>query len=774
MWGPDWQWFRKPQKTETSMAVADAIPMDAPIERADQDRLRRSDFAGRIAMILSTRVADEGRVFAIRGPWGSGKSSLKNLVIDKFGSLKGGPNWIDFNPWQWGDGDAITKALFREIANSLGGPLSSKASERAAKLRRYGSVLAGAAEPVSKIGGNGQILSLVLANASIVALATAVGLSLPSIATVAAILAIFSIATPIVGRILSSMGEDRWAEPLNMVRASLEDSLRGLEKPLVVFVDDIDRLEPEQIRVLLRQVKVNANLPNIVFVLIFQPSIVEAALDPIAGDDGRKFLEKIVQANFDLPVVPISVVHRLMTEELSELASAYATEQNGFAQVRWGNVLIGCIQPHIHTLRDARRFLASVAIHLPLHTTRSAFEVNIIDFFGLEALRVFEPDLYASMARERELLLQSSRFDGDGRDADAKQRVDTLLLAAVPEARREVATAALKEMFPALSGILGGSYYGNSWREEWIKAKRVCTARFLPRFFELQTPAGEISESEFVDFLAAASDEVALDTNLAGIRSRELLPSLVARLDESVSRIPVEHAERLLPCMFSVAQELVSHRATSVYDSAWVAAWRSISWYIKRVPEGERGALVLQAFRRTKALSVAAVLIHLNDPADRKDSDKKSFEPSFDSSTLAALKEQWLVEINRLASRPQDLLAHPDLGSLLYRWRDYTGNLEAPRKWVKKASQSPAGFAAVVASLMTTGTTHTWGDLVGSQRDTFNQETIEEFFGTTSAKKKVLATQGLELPPAHAHAVNVLSTHLEQWSLPTDQRDDDF
>lgn len=97
------------------------IGEETPIRTESQDRLRRTDFADRIAGVLSELSMSEGRVFAIRGGWGYGKSSLKHLICEKLDSRKKGADWVDFNPWQWGDGDAIARALFGQIADRLGG-----------------------------------------------------------------------------------------------------------------------------------------------------------------------------------------------------------------------------------------------------------------------------------------------------------------------------------------------------------------------------------------------------------------------------------------------------------------------------------------------------------------------------------------------------------------------------------------------------------------------------------------------------------------------------
>lgn len=51
------------------------IGAEAPIRTSADDRLRRTDFAGRLANVLSELSLDEGRVFAIRGGCGSGASA---------------------------------------------------------------------------------------------------------------------------------------------------------------------------------------------------------------------------------------------------------------------------------------------------------------------------------------------------------------------------------------------------------------------------------------------------------------------------------------------------------------------------------------------------------------------------------------------------------------------------------------------------------------------------------------------------------------------------
>ncbi|WP_246795462.1 KAP family P-loop NTPase fold protein [Burkholderia perseverans] len=736
------------------------IGAEAPIRTSAEDKLRRTDFADRIASVLSELTLSEGRVFSIRGGWGFGKSSLKNLITERLDARCKQADWLDFNPWQWGDGEAISHALFGQIADRLGGEHSRKALARAKALRSYGAILTGASSSLKQASKSNNVITVILTNASLATLATAIGFNLPNAAKAAIALATVAIVISLIGQLLTYLGRDHGSDPIDKMREALEKRLCELDHPLVVFVDDIDRLEPDQIRTLLRQIKANANLPNIVFVLIFQSSIVEKALHPVAGGDGRAFLEKVVQANFDLPEVSKSTVHQIFASELETIADSYATEANGFTVTRWGNASVGCILPLVRNLRDARRLISSISVHMPLHVDHDVFEVNLIDFLLLEALRVFEPDLHKALFAQRDLLIQEGRYDryrGHERDQAEAER----LLELVPAERKLIAQDAMKELFPPIEWAYGGTRYSDGFHVRWLAEKRVCTSRFFARYFELQTPIGEVSEQRFVRFIEAAAAENTLDMVVADLEVNQLLPSMVARLDEAVDRLPIEHAAVLLPGLFRIAEKVLGSRSASPFNSPWVSAWRSTHRFVKRIPEDLRGGLMLEALRKTEALSLAAMLIHLNDPDDIAEEDKGAFEPTLNHQAVRELKDEWL-QIIRIRSAGAAMIDASDLATILYRWAKYSGSLSEPRKWVEEKIQPDEGFAIVASRLMSRSSVYSAGDRVSTPRNIFSKETIEDFIGIKTAKARCDAIDPAKFPQ-HTDALRTLHRSLELW-----------
>jgi hypothetical protein len=766
-----WNWHRQPRGAQAEAAAEGAAPdtltpergvgSEAPIRPASEDRLRRSCFAERLATVLSEPSVEEGRVFALRGGWGFGKSSLKNLVAEQLQQRPDGAMWVDFNPWRWGDGDAISKALFDEIANRLGGEDSDEAKERAKALRRYGAMINGNAAPLKHASGVDRVLTTVLTNASVIGLASAYGFALPGVAIASGILALLATALAIVGKILSFLGRDRSAGSLEALRKNLEKRLRTLDRPLVVFVDDIDRLDPEQIRLIFRLVKANANLPNITFVLLYQMSIVERALDPIANNMGRAYLEKIVQAAFDLPAVSPGIAHSNFVVELTEIAGRHATESNGFSERRWGNVLIGCIQPMLRNMRDSRRLCSSIAVHLPLHGAEDAFEVNIIDVLLLETLRVFEPALHEALFHRRELVLQEQRWGRHEQQEEDRIAATKLLELVTPE-RQEAVKSSLKELFPGIEWAFGGMNYADGFHEQWMTDKRVCTTRYFPRYFELQDAVGELSERVFVGFLEATADAQELDNAVSAFREQGLLGALVTRLDESVARLPVQNAAIVLPALYRIAEEFAGADAPDPFKSPWLSAWRATSWYLKSVPEADRGALALAALSETGALSVVAMLITLSDPENRKDKDAGFYEPPIDEASLQTLKDEWLRIIQEHAKDEANMLAGRDLISQLYHWRDFSGSFDEPKAWASRAIRKDEGFVVFVTRMMSRGTSYGEGDKAAVVELHFNRNTVETFIGVEAAKARLDVldrSQFLE----HEKSLQAFDRYLSGW-----------
>ena len=81
----------------------------------------------------------------------------------------------------------------------------------------------------------------------------------------------------------------------------LKTHLMSIDCRILIIVDDLDRLQPDELRQTLTLVKTFGNLPNVTHLLAYDRDIVNSALETarsVLSSDERlpTFLEKIVQA----------------------------------------------------------------------------------------------------------------------------------------------------------------------------------------------------------------------------------------------------------------------------------------------------------------------------------------------------------------------------------------------------------------------------------------------------------------------------------------------
>jgi hypothetical protein len=232
-------------------------------------------------------------------------------------------------------------------------------------------------------------------------------------------------------------------------RDRLARHLRPYPGRFVVFIDDVDRLEPDQLRAVIRLVKLIGDLPRMTYVLAFSRERVEAILATGADPSvGRGYMEKIIQIEHHLAAAPND---RLLDLTLTELRAALrAITDLDDATLQSGELLTPGVGALLTSLRQGRRWVnaATSAVWLLGH------DIAVEDLLALEALRVCEPDVHAHLPMAAAALTgnRDGRFD----HASATPEGDwTQLRELVARARNPAATrTVLAELFPAAAKLL--------------------------------------------------------------------------------------------------------------------------------------------------------------------------------------------------------------------------------------------------------------------------------------------------------------------------------
>lgn len=448
-------------------------PNDNPIKVAGQDALGRDPLAKRFSNNLLELDASEGLVVGVLGPWGSGKTSFLNLTRAHLEAS--GATLLDFNPWMFSGAEQLVESFFGELASQL--KVRPGLATIGDDLESYGEAFSGMAwlPVVGPWIERGRL------------------------------------ATKLASRLLR-----RKRPAIGDRREKLTTALAGLEDPIIVVLDDIDRLTTAEIRDMFKLVRLTASFPNVIYLVAFDRKRVEDALGE-QGIPGRDYLEKILQVGVDLPSLPKTVVNREVFLALDQAIEGIAPVAP-FTESVWPDIYAEVISPLIRNMRDIRRYAAAVRGTIAELEGR----IELSDVLALEAIRVFLPDLFAAMSDATEALTDTSDIGmGRGRDdGPLKTQIEHLVEAAAP--RTEVASALVNRVFPAASRHIGGSNYGSDWQRIWLRERRVSHKDLLRFYFE--RVVGEHLQS-FVDGETAwrlMDDQHSLDEFLQSLEPEHL------------------------------------------------------------------------------------------------------------------------------------------------------------------------------------------------------------------------------------------------------------
>lgn len=440
------------------------VPMlvkgDYPIEKRDEDRLQRSDQAESFARAVLTLDSRRGLVVGVLGPWGAGKTSFINLSRPVFESA--GSPVLNFNPWMFSGVAQLMDAFFSELAAQL--KLRPGLADIATRLEDYGEFFAS----FSWIPMVGQALG----------------------------------APKAVGKLLQHHDGGVAARA-----KKIGDALAQLSEPIVIVVDDIDRLSSDEVRDIFKLVRLTASFPNVIYILAFDRLRVEEMLDR-QGIPGRDYLEKILQLSWDLPAIPRAALH---TETMDALMAVTKEVEwiNTEDQTRWQDVYAEIVMPLLTSVRDVRRYVAGVHGALGVVGGR----ISLSDLFALEAVRVFLPETFQRIRESTAALTVVQSAISFREDPVAKDAIEELLSSAGYR-RREVVRSVITQLFPAAEQHISTVGYGADSQHAWRRSRRVAHETYLRLYLErvagAELTAFDAAEAAFTVMHDAVAFESAL------------------------------------------------------------------------------------------------------------------------------------------------------------------------------------------------------------------------------------------------------------------------
>ena len=202
---------------------------------------------------------------AVQGDWGTGKTSIMTMIKNELKNLKN-LNLVWFNTWQFSQfnlGDKLPLTMLNKLVNEVS---SNKESENFKYIKK---AMVGVADAIlGHISGGALEVSSFLDN------------------------------------------EENLFEAVERLKESFQKLVNekaGDEGRVIIFIDDLDRIEPERAVELLEVLKIFLDCEKCIFVLAIDYSVVTRGVKVKYGNDfseskGKSFFDKIIQVPFKMPV----------------------------------------------------------------------------------------------------------------------------------------------------------------------------------------------------------------------------------------------------------------------------------------------------------------------------------------------------------------------------------------------------------------------------------------------------------------------------------------
>ena len=359
------------------------ISFDISLQAANAlqgDKLDRIGYAESAAAAVRKVSSAKSLVVSIEGAWGSGKTSalamIEAILNQPHAAHK--PLVVHFNPWLIGDKDALLRHFLSRIAKAINLSDHSRDGKKAAKeIKAYSKAF----DLVKLIPGAEPWASLVKS--------------------------VFEA----VGDATSSVAEYKTPD-IETYKRKVEEALCQFQRPIIVFIDDIDRLFPNEVFEMIRIIKAVGELPHIGYVLAWDSAYVSGALEKLGVPYASSYLDKVVQIRMPLPTLSLSARTKLINDALDALPPDALVPRFKEHDRRLSGLYYSGLREMLNQPRDmARVFNAVRMIEPPLRG-----EIVFADILGLAALSVKAPGVFELIHRNPRLFVGRLPDDYDFHD----------------------------------------------------------------------------------------------------------------------------------------------------------------------------------------------------------------------------------------------------------------------------------------------------------------------------------------------------------------------
>jgi len=316
---------------------------DESLGEDGEDEFNYTQYVKKVVEKIKISKFDKAFAIGVNGEWGSGKTSFIDLMKRELKNDEAVIQ-VDFNAWQSSSPDQIIQDFFDIVQKHLQRHHSSIGK----LINRYANKL---------VSINGTMINQMIQ--SVVSLMTGM-------------------------------------ESLSDLYLAINRALKKIDRKLIIYIDDIDRMDQNEIMEVLRLIRNTANFRNTFFIVAYDRDYLISAIEKHNSAKANLYLEKIFQLEISLPYFNKQKLKDILAKSITDkLPNKYHNEIN-YCILTNGGFLDGWI----NNLRDVNLLANSFL----LNSQNLLDDLLLSDFLKTELLRIKFPQVYKILFTRTEFL----------------------------------------------------------------------------------------------------------------------------------------------------------------------------------------------------------------------------------------------------------------------------------------------------------------------------------------------------------------------------------
>lgn len=212
---------------------------------------------------------------------------------------------------------------------------------------------------------------------------------------------------------LSFIAKNIKPRPLQEIHDAIRDALQTIDKPIIVTIDDVDRLQEKELTAVLKLIRDTADFPNIFYIVAAENAHLHQMLSRIGVQHPDIYLKKFFNLDFLLPAHD-SVEIEFLLSEVKSILIKYNYNRQGVENIMPKFRNMPNLRKAFSNMREVNRFLNTFTVHLDMfkyHNTLGA--IDVIELFYLTIIKHLRIDVYKKLRDRNDEYLQITEKNND-------------------------------------------------------------------------------------------------------------------------------------------------------------------------------------------------------------------------------------------------------------------------------------------------------------------------------------------------------------------------